>query len=203
MLSSQVVVFFSVALVVIVTAVAVLLSRNAVYSVLFLVANFASVAVLYMTLGAPFIALAQVTVYAGAIMVLFLFVVMLLGAERLPGSEPLRGQRLIAGVVFVALLVEAGLIVVVQGRSELGSLTPPTGSFASPSDIGMALFTQYSLPFELTSVLLVVAAVGAIVLTHRSKKEQRPSPQSSPQGGGGQRPSTGSSAQPGQGGEGI
>ena len=173
MLSSQVLVFFIVALVVIASAVAMLLSQNAVHSVLFLVGNFASVAALYMILGAPFIALAQVTVYAGAIMILFLFVVMLLGAERLPGKEPLRGQRLLAGVVFVALLVEAGVMVVLRGRAGLGSLTPPTGSFATPADIGMALFTQYSLPFELTSVLLVVAAVGAIVLTHRSKKEER------------------------------
>ncbi len=173
MLSSQELVFFSVALVVIATAVAMLLSRNAVHSALFLVLNFASVAALYMILGAPFIALAQVTVYAGAIMILFLFVVMLLGAERLSGKEPLRGQRLMAGVVFVALLVEAGVMVMLQSRGGLGSLTPPTGSFANPAEIGMALFTSYSLPFELTSALLVVAAVGAIVLTHREKKEQR------------------------------
>jgi NADH-quinone oxidoreductase subunit J len=171
--SSEVVVFFIIALVVIASAVAMLLSRNAVHSVLFLVGNFAAVAALYMTLGAPFIALAQVTVYAGAIMILFLFVVMLLGAERLPGLEPLRGQRVAAGVIFAVLLVEAGVMVVLRGSAGLGSLTPPTGNFASPADIGMALFTQYSLPFELTSVLLVVAAVGAIVLTHRSKKEQR------------------------------
>lgn len=211
MLSSEMVVFFIIALVVIASAVAVLLSRNAVHSVLFLVANFAAVAALYMTLGAPFIALAQVTVYAGAIMILFLFVVMLLGAERLPGNEPLRGQRLAAGVVFAALLVEGGLIVVLRDQAGLGSLTPPTGSFASPADIGMALFTQYSLPFELTSVLLVVAAVGAILLTHRSRKEQpqrpsSPTTQTSAKGGS-QKPSeavpTKSNAQQGQGGEGI
>jgi NADH-quinone oxidoreductase subunit J len=178
MLSSQALVFFSIAVVVIATAVAMLLSQNAVHSVLFLVANFAAVAALYMTLGAPFIALAQVTVYAGAIMILFLFVVMLLGAERLPGKEPLRGQRLLAGVVFVALLLEGGTIMVLRTNGSLASLTPPTGTFANPADIGMALFTQYTLPFELTSVLLVVAAVGAIVLTHRSRQEQRFSSQS-------------------------
>jgi NADH-quinone oxidoreductase subunit J len=173
MLSSEVVVFLIIAVSVIASAVAMLLSQNAVHSVLFLVVNFAAVAALYMTLGAAFIALAQVTVYAGAIMILFLFVVMLLGAERLPGKEPLRGQRVAAGVVFVVLLVEAGIIVVLRGSAGLGSLTPPTGDFSTPTQIGMALFTQYSLPFELTSVLLVVAAVGAIVLTHRSKKERR------------------------------
>jgi len=230
MLSSQVLVFFSVAVVVIATAVAMLLSQNAVHSVLFLVANFAAVAALYMTLGAPFIALAQVTVYAGAIMILFLFVVMLLGAERLPGKEPLSGQRWMAGVVFVALLFEGGTIMVLRTNGSLASLTPPTGSFANPADIGMALFVQYSLPFELTSVLLVVAAVGAIVLTHRSKKEQRlssqaildisskspgaargsgegisiPTPLSSPiQTQSSPNNPAGTDAQPGQGGEGI
>jgi len=116
-------------------------------------------------------------------------------------------------VVFVALLIEAGVIVVLQGRAGMSSLTPPTGSFANPADIGMALFTHYSLPFELTSVLLVLAAVGAIVLTHRSKREQSLSPQSSPTtltgtGGGSQKPpteasSTSSGVQRGQGGEGI
>jgi NADH-quinone oxidoreductase subunit J len=174
MFSSEVVVFFIIALLVIASAVAMLLSRNAVHSVLFLVGNFAAVAALYMILGAPFIALAQVTVYAGAIMILFLFVVMLLGAERLPGGE-----------VFAALLVEAGVIVVLRGQAGLGSLTPPTGNFASPADIGMALFTQYSLPFELTSVLLVVAAVGAIVLTHRSKPSSQISDVQKGQGGEG------------------
>ena len=194
MLSSEVVVFLIIAVSVIASAVAMLLSQNAVHSVLFLVVNFAAVAALYLTLGAAFIALAQVTVYAGAIMILFLFVVMLLGAERLPGKEPLRGQRVAAGVVFVVLLVEAGIIVVLRGSAGLGSLTPPTGDFSTPTQIGLALFTQYSLPFELTSVLLVVAAVGAIVLTHRSKKEQRLlSPFSSSQASAGA-PSGGSGA---------
>jgi NADH-quinone oxidoreductase subunit J len=168
MLSQPMFLFLGVGLVVIATALGMLLSRNAVYSVLFLVMNFASVAVLYMTLGAPFIALAQVTVYAGAIMVLFLFVVMLLGAERLSGKEPLRGQRMAAGLVFLALLVEAGLILVLRSGN-LSPLPPANGDFSTPAKIGMALFTQYSLPFELTSVILVIAAVGAIVLTHREK----------------------------------
>ena len=79
-------IFFLLALVAVAAALGMLLSRNAVYAALFLVLNFATVAVLYLILGAPFIALAQITVYAGAIMVLFLFVIMLLGAEKLPGA---------------------------------------------------------------------------------------------------------------------
>ncbi len=75
------------AVVIIVTALGMLFSRNAIYSALFLVLNFATVAVLYIILGAPFISLVQITVYAGSIMVMFLFVIMLLGAERLPGAD--------------------------------------------------------------------------------------------------------------------
>ena len=89
------------------TAAGLLLSRNAVYAALFLVLNFATVAVFYLLLGAPFIALAQVTVYAGAIMVLFLFVIMLLGAEKLPRGKVLPWQRPLAIGLAVVLLVEA------------------------------------------------------------------------------------------------
>ncbi len=85
-----------IAVVVIGTAIGMLVSRNSVYSALFLVLNFGSVAVLYVTLGAPFIAMAQVTVYAGAIMILFLFVIMLLGAERLEDEADSKKQRLLA-----------------------------------------------------------------------------------------------------------
>jgi NADH-quinone oxidoreductase subunit J len=166
MLSPQFVFFLGVALVVILSALGMLLSRNTVYSVLYLVMNFAAVAVLYMMLGASFIALAQVTVYAGAIMVLFLFVVMLLGAEALPGNETIRGQRVLAGAAFIALVVEAVLIIILRGGS-FNPLPPATGDFSTPTNIGMALFTRYSLPFELTSVILLVAVVGAIVLTKR------------------------------------
>ncbi len=163
--------FLLVALIVVATGIAMLLSRNAIYSVLFLVANFAAVAVLYMLLGAPFIALAQVTVYAGAIMVLFLFVVMLLGAERMPEKEHIPGQRWLAIAVFAVLLVEAVVIIVLQAGLTDSVSTPMVG-FSSPVEIGMALFTRYSLAFELTSVILVVAAIGAILLTKKEKDKQ-------------------------------
>jgi NADH-quinone oxidoreductase subunit J len=171
MLTAQFIFFVVVAVVVIASALGMLLSRNAMYSVLFLVLNFASVAVLYMLLGAPFIALAQVTVYAGAIMVLFLFVVMLLGAERLQTKEDIRGQRWLAGGVLLALLVEAGVMLVVNFGT-FHALPEATGLFSSPAAIGMELFTRYSLPFELTSVILLVAVVGAIVLTKREKGKE-------------------------------
>src|SRR5215213_7920805 len=91
--------FLLLSLVAVATALGMLLSRNAVYCALFLVLNFITVAVFYLLLGAPFIAMAQVTVYAGAIMVLFLFVIMLLGAESLPKAEVLPWQRPLAGVL--------------------------------------------------------------------------------------------------------
>ncbi len=107
--------FFVLAAVAVASALGMLLSRNAVYAALFLIINFATVAVFYLLLGAPFIALAQVTVYAGAIMVLFLFVIMLLGAEQTGRSaKRLRWQRPLALVLGVILLAEVVFIVISQ-----------------------------------------------------------------------------------------
>ena len=161
--------FLILALVAIVTALGMLLSRNAVYSALFLVLNFATVAVFYLLLGAPFIALTQVTVYAGAIMVLFLFVIMLLGTEELPDSNELGWQRPVAIFLALVLIVEGIYLSVSQKTVGLIS-NAPTESFGSPQAIGDMLFSQYLLPFEATSILLLVAMVGAIVLTGTIKK---------------------------------
>jgi NADH-quinone oxidoreductase subunit J len=158
--------FFVLALVAIGTALGMLLSRNAVYSALFLVLNFGSVAVFYLLLNAPFIALAQVTVYAGAIMVLFLFVIMLLGAEGLQPSKVLPWQRPLALGLAAILIVEAGTLLLVRGGAA-GAIAQPVESFGSPQAVGEQLFSTYLLPFEVTSVLLLVAMVGAIVLTQR------------------------------------
>jgi len=145
-------------------AVGMLFSRNAVYSAIFLVFNFTTVAVLYLTLGAPFIALAQITVYAGAIMVLFLFVIMLLGAEKLSAREPLAWQRPLAIGLGALLLGEAFYLVVVQSGMT-APLPMMQGQFGGPVEVGLALFNRYLLPFEVTSILLLVALVGAVVLT--------------------------------------
>jgi NADH-quinone oxidoreductase subunit J len=164
--------FLILALVAVVTALGMLVSRNAIYSALFLVLNFVTVAVFYLLLGAPFIAMAQVTVYAGAIMVLFLFVIMLLGAESLPKAEVLPWQRPVAITLAVLLAGEATLLLITRAR--------PTGDVASPGEVansianlrelGTALFNQYLLPFEVTSILLLVAMVGAIVLIRKEKR---------------------------------
>jgi len=165
----QLVLFFVLALVAIATALGMLVSRNAVYAALFLVLNFATVAVFYLLLDAPFISVAQVTVYAGAIMVLFLFVIMLLGGEKLNYPSKLHWQRPAAIVLGVILFAEAVVIVLGQ-RGLLPMDYPLPDSFGSPVEIGGNLFTTYLLPFEVTSVLLLVAIVGAIVLTKNEKK---------------------------------
>jgi NADH-quinone oxidoreductase subunit J len=161
----QYILFFSLALIAVVSALGMLFSRNAVYSVLYLVLNFATVAVFFLLLHAPFIAIAQVSVYAGAIMVLFLFVIMLLGAERIGPQQAITWQRPVAAILGLVLLVEVGYILLTQ----FGFIPPGTeeiaGSFGSPETVGLSLFTSYLLPFEITSVLLLVAIIGAIVLT--------------------------------------
>lgn len=170
-MTSDFLLFLILAIVAIVSAVSMLLSRNAVYSALFLVLNFATIAVFYLLLGSPFLAMAQVTVYAGAIMVLFLFVIMLLGAEQLRQDEGLPWQRPIAIILGVVLLVETGYIVYLLGFQEglLPSFTSFAADYASPMEIGTLLFNEYLLPFEITSVLLLVAMIGAIVLTKDQK----------------------------------
>jgi NADH-quinone oxidoreductase subunit J len=156
------------------SAAGLLVSRNTVYAALFLVLNFATVAVFYLLLGAPFIALAQVTVYAGAIMVLFLFVIMLLGSERLPKGYTLPWQRPLAIGLAAVLLVEAGFLLF-QRLQIATALSEPDASINTTQalkTLGLELFNQYLLPFEVTSVLLLVAMVGVIVLTKKEKGEQ-------------------------------
>ena len=164
-------VFLVLALVAIGTALGMLLSRSAVYAALFLVLNFGTVAVFYILLNAPFIGMAQITVYAGAIMVLFLFVIMLLGTESLPTSKALPWQRPLAIILAVILAVEAGYLLFMRAVPG-GAIAQPVQSFGSPQDVGLALFNQYLLPFEVTSVLLLIAMVGAIVLTRKEKGER-------------------------------
>jgi NADH-quinone oxidoreductase subunit J len=167
--------FLVLALVAIATALGMLFSKNAVYSALFLVLNFVTVAVFYLLLGAPFIAMSQVTVYAGAIMVLFLFVIMLLGAENLPTSQVLPWQKPLAGTLAFILVAEATYLLVTKARPA-GTILAPENAVNGMDNLrqlGMALFNNYLLPFEVTSILLLVAMVGAIVLTKKEKGEQK------------------------------
>jgi NADH-quinone oxidoreductase subunit J len=166
----ELILFFILGAVAIGSALGMLLSRSAVYAALFLVLNFCTVAVFYIVLNAPFIAMAQVSVYAGAIMVLFLFVIMLLGTRSLPDTGALPWQRPLAVVLALVLAIEAGYLLFVR-KVQTGMIPQPVETFGSPVAVGRALFNQYLLPFEVTSVLLLVAMLGAITLTHRETGE--------------------------------
>jgi NADH-quinone oxidoreductase subunit J len=171
-MSVDLIVFLILALVSVAAALGMLLSQNAVYSALFLVLNFVTVAVFYLLLGAPFIAMTQITVYAGAIMVLFLFVIMLLGAERLPPRNVLPWQRPLAFTLAAVLVVES-IYVILSRAGMAGLITTPAENVNSMEYLrlmALDLFGTYLLPFEVTSVLLLVAMVGAIVLTKQERK---------------------------------
>ena len=174
-MTSELIVFLVLSLVAVSSALGMLFSRNAVYSALFLVLNFVTVAVFYLLLGAPFIAMSQITVYAGAIMVLFLFVIMLLGAENLAPAKSLPWQRPLAILLAVILAVESIYLVFVRARSDAFVAAPDVAvnSMDNLREMAMILFNQLLLPFEVTSVLLLVAMVGAIVLTKQAKGEKR------------------------------
>jgi len=168
-MNSQLITFFVLAIIAIAAALGMLFSRSAVYSALFLVLNFGTVAVFYILLNAPFIAMAQVSVYAGAIMVLFLFVIMLLGTELLPPTNALPWQRPLAIFLGVILFAESGYLLFIRNAAT-GDVPQPVQTFGSPQAVGQALFSSYLLPFEVTSVLLLIAMVGAIVLAVRERK---------------------------------
>ncbi len=168
--SIESIVFMLLALTAIGTGVGMLVSRNAVYAALFLVLNFATVAILYLLLDAPFVALSQVTVYAGAIMVLFLFVIMLLGAEQL--SAEFKWRDLAPAIVLGVLLLAESVYLLFQKMTINTELVSAGGeSLTEPSIMAGLLFTDYLLPFEITSILLLVAMVGAIVLTKQEKRK--------------------------------
>lgn len=173
-MSGELILFLVLAVIAIVTALSMLLNRNAVYSALFLVLNFVTVAIFYLLLGAPFIAMAQITVYAGAIMVLFLFVIMLLGAEAIPGRPSWRKFAFPVALAGI-LAVETVYILLTRARPE-GTVLPPEATVNTMDNLralGASLFGEYLLPFEVTSVLLLVAMIGAIVLTRKEKGEQK------------------------------
>ena len=150
-------------------SLAVIGQRNPIYSVLLLIASFGALSGLYVLLDAPFVAVIQIIVYAGAIMVLFLFVVMLLNAphedtdydERVhPLLRP--GPMRFGAALAVALIVE---LVWALTRGETGEFG--AGATSSVAAIGRALFTDYAFAFEVTSILILVAMVGAVVLARR------------------------------------
>ena len=167
------------AVIILAGALGVVISRNPVHSALMLVMTLFGVAVLFVAQGAHFLAAVQVIVYAGAIVVLFLFVIMLLGVDReenVLGPDRLRGQRPTA--VLLSLIVLAEVVLLARGGDWTTGARSVAGRASGPgSDIeklARQIFDRYLLAFEVTSVLLVIAVVGAVVLARRSAS--RPDP---------------------------
>jgi NADH-quinone oxidoreductase subunit J len=145
----------------------VILLQNPVSSALALVMTLCSLAGLFLTLGAQFIAAVQVIVYAGAIMVLFLFVIMLLQLRAEPGGERTPfGPRVMGGAIGIALIAELGSVVA-TAVYRTGAANPEFDSPLNTQAIGRALFSRFLLPFEVTSLLLLIALLGAVVLAKR------------------------------------
>ena len=162
------VIFFIAAIGALVGAMGVVLARSPFYSVLALIAHLVSLAALFLLLRAEFVAAAQVVVYAGAVMVLYVFVVAYVGGgEQLLGGAVLR----VLGPLFgLALLVELWIAILgsaLKGISSKGA--PYVPGFGTPQHIGRLFLTTYLFPFEIASILLLVAAVGAVVLARRRR----------------------------------
>lgn len=163
--------FFVTAAIALAGAVAMLLARNAVHSALFLLLNFGAIAVLFLLLQSPFLFTIQLTVYAGAVMVLFLFVMMLLGAEQVEDTpDRIAWQRPLGLLLGLALL----FIAVLAAFRGLSGAPPPASeeaaTFGDPASLGALLFTQYMLPFQITGIILLIAVVGVVVLNQRGRQ---------------------------------
>jgi NADH-quinone oxidoreductase subunit J len=153
-------------------AIAVIALRNAFYSVLALIVHLISLAGLFLLLQGEFLAAAQVVVYAGAVMVLYVFVAAYVGNVDEPLWEPIPGQRFIAPVLGVALFIELSIAIIGSGLKSIESEGPTVQlGFGSPAEIGELLLERFLIAFEAASLLLLVAAVGAVVLAGRKREE--------------------------------
>jgi NADH:ubiquinone oxidoreductase subunit 6 (subunit J) len=168
----EAVAFWFAAVLAIAGALGVVLQRNPFYSVLSLVVHLIALAVLFLLLSAEFLAAAQVIVYAGAVMVLYVFVVAYVGGLEDPLTEPTPLLRALSVVFAGALLAELSVAIIGSGLKALDTHGPDLEpGFGSPSQIGELFLTKFLIPFELVSVLLLISAVGAIVLASRETGE--------------------------------
>lgn len=165
----QAVAFYTLAAMILGFAVLVITARSTVHSVLFLVANFLFVAGLYVTLGAQFLAVIQVVVYAGGIVVLYLFVVMLVNLKRPPEAHRDKRRRSGLGLAFSIVVLAEFVLIAAYNFAKPASLVPPAPPMGphNVETVGWLLYTDYLIPFELASMLLLVAMIGAIVLARR------------------------------------
>jgi NADH-quinone oxidoreductase subunit J len=155
-------------------ALAMILVRRAVHCALMLAVVMLCLATMYAMLGAPFLAFVQIIVYTGAVLMLFLFVIMLIGISSADSVvETIKGQRLAAGLAAIGFLV---LLALAIGHAAIGPAKPATAQNSTDNLSGLAslIFTTYVFPFEVTGALLITAAVGAMVLAHRERAAPRP-----------------------------
>ena len=179
----QEIVFYLFSFVMLASAVMVVTVRNPVYAALFLILTFFTAAAIWMLLEAEFLAIVLVVVYVGAVMVLFLFVVMMLDINMAPLKEGF--IRYLPVGLLVAFVMAAEMVMVLWGRGRLGedmfpAPPPAEPGFSNTQAVGEWLYTQYLLPFEIAGVILLVAMVAAIMLTLRKRpgvKAQNPSNQ--------------------------
>ena len=163
------IIFWTCALVAVAAAVRVVTVRNAITCVMHLIVTLVALAVLFLQLSAEFVAILQIIIYAGAIMVLFLFIVMLLNLKRDEfGPNPLKGIRLFGAVLGASFLAE--LIVIFAGAD--AALDPAPLGFGSVQAVGYALFGDYLFAFELTSILLLAAALAVVVVARPRALDQ-------------------------------
>ena len=155
-------------------ALAMILVRRAVHCALMLAVVMLCLATMYAMLGAPFLAFVQIIVYTGAVLMLFLFVIMLIGISSADSIvETIKGQRLAAGLAAIGFFV---LLALAIGHAAIGPAQPATAQNNTDNLSGLAslIFTTYVFPFEVTGALLITAAVGAMVLAHRERTAPRP-----------------------------
>ncbi len=172
--TTQAVFFWILAPVAGLAALGMILVRKAVHSAILLAVVMLVLAVFYAMQGAPFLAFTQIIVYTGAVLMLFLFVLMLVGVSSLDSmKETIRGQRLAAAVLVIALLV---LLSVMIGHAAIGPAAPASSGYGVANIQGLArlIFNRYVYAFEVTSALLITAALGAMVLAHRERTSPKP-----------------------------
>ncbi len=172
--TTRLVAYWILAIVSVAAAIAMVLARRAVHCAVLLAVVMLSLAGLYIMLGAPFLAFVQIIVYTGAVLMLFLFVLMIVGITAADSIiETIRGQRMWAALSGIALLVLLSLVI---GHAEIGPAAPNSAKFGNGNVTTLAnlIFTKYLYPFEITSALLIIAAIGAMVLAHRERTTPKP-----------------------------
>jgi NADH-quinone oxidoreductase subunit J len=172
--TTRLVAYWILAIISVAAAIAMVLARRAVHCAVLLAVVMLSLAGLYIMLGAPFLAFVQVIVYTGAVLMLFLFVLMIVGITAADSIiETIRGQRMWAALSGIALLVLLSLVI---GHAEIGPAAPNSAKFGNGNVTTLAnlIFTKYLYPFEVISALLIIAAIGAMVLAHRERTKPKP-----------------------------